>query len=287
MTSIQKKNSMLALPKKVRILIQKKQEAALQKYMAGAMVIGVITWFHMSHLSRQHEINVFANARINEYVNSTLDLCVFHQASAIHPATNQLHNVMVIKQKTGEIIYNSTLECSPAYLVSQLKDSPNDYCADLMSYINNKTIDGNEVLFNMFNRGSLTNRVMECTMAVNDSNTYIHRGYMAHLFSNRHVYKEKCAIAWVILYLVYAVLCYNDYDNLNIHARFHMKLPEGTECYIMYQPIKPWDTYYKCYRCVAVYGYNAIAQYWAYHAKKCPYCSTPINYLTRFINAKG
>jgi hypothetical protein len=195
---------------------------------------------------------------------------------------------MVVKQKTGDILQNATLACSPGYLIPQLKGDAKDYCNELLEYINNQTPGGHASMFTMFNRGSLINRVMECTVSANESDIYIHHGYMAHLFPPVEDHIDTYTVAWIVYYALYILLCYYDYKYVCAYSPpVPVKLPEDSECYIMYETIKQGDAYYKCFKCVAVYGYNAIKESWVRNAKKCPYCSCPIKYLTRFINSEA
>ena len=280
------------LGSKARDMMLTQRAKDLQTAIYGACCVGsmlaIICFMHINQLTFYNRLAEHACNRTLEYSDMADDICIFHNGSSINTTTQQLGNIMVVKQHTGEIQFNQTLACSINHLLPYFSTDRN-YCSELMAFI----AEGNQTTARGFiewllprNAANTITRVIPCKIHPNATMpVYINTDHMNHLCQAAKVNVEGRIAGWTFAAICYIFLFIFIYTEIsNSYPPINHKLPSDATCVITYEPIPAGGMYYKCDQCVAVYDYEAIRYNWLHYSKKCGYCSKPIKELFKYCN---
>jgi len=274
------------------ILAQRAKHRQTVCYVMGCIggILSIMSLIHINQVTFYNNLAIHACNRTLEYSGFADDICIFHNGSNANATTNQLDNIMVVKQYTGEIQFNQTLACSINHLVPYFSTNRN-YCNELMSF----TAKGNQTTARGFiewllprNTSTIT-RVIPCKVHPNATEpVYINTEHMNHMCQSAKINVEGRRGVWILAFICYLLLSIYVYDEIsNNYSQINPinhKLPADAECIITYEPIPVGGMYYKCDQCIAVYNYEAIRYNWLHYSKKCSYCSKPIKELFKYCN---
>lgn len=281
------------LDSKARDMMLAQRAANLQTAIYGVCCVGsilaIICFIHINHLKFHNNLAEHVCNRTMEYSKLADDICIFHNGSNINATTNRLDNIMVVKQHTGEILFNRTVACSINHMLPYFSTVRN-YCSELMAFI----ADGNDTTARGFidwllprNAANSITRVIPCKIHPNATEpVYINTDHMNHLCKAEKINFNERSLIWlfvVVVYLFLSVTVIN--DILNNYPPIRHKLPSDATCVITYEAIPMDGMYYKCDQCVAVYDYEAILHNWLNYSKNCCYCSKPITELFKYCNS--
>ncbi len=255
------------------------------------IILAIMSLIHINQVTFYNNLAIHACNRTLEYSGFAADICIFHNGSNANATTNQLDNIMVVKQYTGEIQFNQTLACSINHLGPYFSTDRN-YCNELMSFI----AKGNQTTARGFiewllprNATNTISRVIPCKIHPNaTAPVYINTDHMNHMCQAEKVDVDGRICAWVLAFICYLLLCICIYDEIsNSYLKIgpiNHKLPSDAECIITYEPIPLGGMYYKCDQCIAVYDCEAIRYNWLHYSRNCGYCSKPIKELFKYCN---
>ncbi len=284
-----------AMTRTVSKLRQKQLTDCVWIYMIGGIVLSIMCMIHFNEIVYYNNLAKQVCNLTREYEGLSEDICIFHNGSVVNTTTQRLDSIMVVKQHTGEILFNQSLACSINALLPYFATDRN-YCDELNLFILkdiNKPREINDlhgvngVINWLFpNATNTISRVIPCK--VNPgliASDYINTAHMQHLCETIKVNKGFRIVMYIIIFISYVALCMNHYDEMvNNIPPIDKRLPNDATCVITYEPIGPKQIYYKCSRCVAVYDYVAILHNWLHYSKNCSYCSMPIRELTKYRN---
>lgn len=273
-----------------RKLVKKLQNDTLMMYFAGLCILIICAYLNISYENYNDKLHNLACIKIPaEYKNIDADICIFHNKSIIN--ANDMQNIMVIKQLTGEIITNATLKCAFEFGPDFV---PNySYCQDVIEFIKQTpdtrvssqsaaTSQEKHITTHPAQKPSI-NRQMACKY-VEYVNSYINHDFIYHLCTKSNGWNNCIIIMWIVLIFGYILICMNHYEGLIIDNTVKFKLNTPSECIISLEPILTGQEYYRCTRCVAIYKFENFYKYWV-SKKKCAYCSVPISAPIKYINS--
>lgn len=278
-------------------LRQKQSTDCVWIYTIGCIVLSIMCMILSNEIVYYNNLAKQACNLTCEYDGLAEDICIFHNGTVVNTTTQRLDNILVVKQHTGEILFNQSLACSVNALLPYFETYRN-YCDELNKFIlkdsnnpreNKDSYAADVVIRWLFpNATNTISRVIKCKINPDLlASDYINIGYMQHLCETSKVSKRFCIVMYAIIYICYVALCMNHYvEIVNYIPPIDKPLPKDAICVITYEPIGPKQIYYKCSRCVAVYDYASIMHNWLYYSKNCPYCSMPIRQLTKYRNVQ-
>lgn len=289
MPNIQAADTMTRTVSKLR---QKQLTECVWIYIIGGIVLSIMCMIHFNEIVYYNNLAKQACNLTCEYDGLADDICIFHNGSVVNTTTQRLDSIMVVKQHTGEILFNQSLACSINALLPYFEKKRN-YCGELNDFILRNTNNPKEINYShevinwLFpNMTKTISRVIPCKVNPDLlASDYINTAYMKHLCETNKVSKGFRIIIYIIIFAFYMAICKKQYEEMvNYIAPIDKPLPNDATCVITYEPIGRNQRYYKCSQCVAVYDYAAIMHNWLHYSKNCPHCSRPIRKLIIYRN---